>query len=124
MQHAPQFLKIVNDAKSRVPEVTVDQVRQMQSAGEKFEFIDCREDNEWTAGRANRIPASWQGHHRAGYRESRARSRCQGGDLLWRRFPFRASRRRVEKKWATPMCFRWAGGIKAWRDAGLPEEKG
>ena len=52
MQHSPEFLKLVNDAKSRVPEVTVRDVTNMQDAEEKFEFIDCREDNEWKAGHA------------------------------------------------------------------------
>ena len=52
MQHSPEFLKLVNDAKSRVPEVTIQDVLGMQDAQEKFEFIDCREDNEWKAGHA------------------------------------------------------------------------
>ena len=46
-QHAPGFLKIVNDAKSRVRETTVDDVKQRMDRGEKFLLIDVREDNEF-----------------------------------------------------------------------------
>ncbi len=50
MQHAPGFLKIVEDAKSRVRECTVADVAQMRARGEKFTLVDVREDNEWAAG--------------------------------------------------------------------------
>jgi rhodanese-related sulfurtransferase len=46
-QHAPGFLKLVNDAKSRVRELTVDQVRAKRDRGEKFQLVDVREDHEW-----------------------------------------------------------------------------
>jgi len=50
MQHASGFLKIVNDAKSRVKECTVADVAAMRQRGEKFTLVDVREDNEWAAG--------------------------------------------------------------------------
>ena len=50
MDHSEGFLKIVNDAKSRVRETTPEQVRQKQEAGESFHFVDVREDNEWDKG--------------------------------------------------------------------------
>ena len=50
MQHAPGFLKIVSDAKSRVRECTVADVAAMRSRGEKFVLVDVREDKEWAAG--------------------------------------------------------------------------
>jgi rhodanese-related sulfurtransferase len=46
-QHTPQFLKLVNDAKARVKELTVDQVKAKQDRGERFTLIDVREDHEW-----------------------------------------------------------------------------
>ena len=52
MIHSEGFLKIVNDAKSRVRETTPEEVRRRQQAGESFHFVDVREDNEWQAGRA------------------------------------------------------------------------
>jgi rhodanese-related sulfurtransferase len=46
-QHSPGFLKLVQDAKSRVRELTVDQVKTKQDRGERFVLVDVREDNEW-----------------------------------------------------------------------------
>ncbi len=46
--HSPRFLDVVNDAKQRVREVTVDDVKQMLDGGNPdFLLIDVREDNEW-----------------------------------------------------------------------------
>ena len=50
MQHAPGFLKLVNEAKKHVKECTVADVAQMRARGEKFILVDVREDNEWDAG--------------------------------------------------------------------------
>jgi rhodanese-related sulfurtransferase len=50
MQHAPGFLKIVEDAKSRIVECTIDEMRARQAAGEKFLVVDVREESEWAAG--------------------------------------------------------------------------
>lgn len=52
MEHSPGFLKIVNDAKSRVRQNTPEDVRGKQEAGESFFLVDVREDNEWQKGRA------------------------------------------------------------------------
>jgi len=47
MQHAPRFLKIVNDAKSRVKETTVDEVKQKLDHGDKVLLVDVREESEY-----------------------------------------------------------------------------
>ena len=47
MQHAPRFLKIVNDAKSRVKETTVDEVKQQLDNGNKVLLVDVREESEF-----------------------------------------------------------------------------
>jgi len=49
-KHSPGFLKIVEDAKKRVKECTVADVRAKQQRGEKFHLVDVREDTEWAAG--------------------------------------------------------------------------
>src|SRR5262249_7119830 len=46
-QHSPRFLKIVADAKSRVRELTVDQVKAKLDRGERFVLVDVREESEW-----------------------------------------------------------------------------
>ena len=48
--HAPQFLKIVQDAKSRIREVTINDVKPRIDAGESFHLIDVREESEYAAG--------------------------------------------------------------------------
>jgi rhodanese-related sulfurtransferase len=46
-QHPPRFLKIVNDAKTRVRETTVDDVKARLDRGEKFTLVDVREESEF-----------------------------------------------------------------------------
>lgn len=46
-QHPPRFLKLVEDAKSRVRETTVDEIKERLDRGEKFVLVDVREESEW-----------------------------------------------------------------------------
>lgn len=50
MAHPPKFLKLVDDAKKRVKETNVQEVKRRMDAGEKFLLVDVREDNEWAKG--------------------------------------------------------------------------
>jgi len=50
MAHSPQFLKLVQDAKKRVKETNVPDVKRRMDGGERFLLIDVREDNEWAKG--------------------------------------------------------------------------
>jgi len=52
MPHTPGFLKLVNEAKSRICEVTVEDVKRSRAAGQPFYLVDVREDSEWNAGHA------------------------------------------------------------------------
>lgn len=45
--HAPRFLKIVDDARARVRETTVDQVKARLDKGDVFHLIDVREESEF-----------------------------------------------------------------------------
>jgi rhodanese-related sulfurtransferase len=51
MAHAPQFLKLVNEAKKKIKETNVADVKRRIDAGEKFILVDTREDTEWASGR-------------------------------------------------------------------------
>src|SRR5258708_4419496 len=53
MKHSPGFLKIVDDAKSRVREVTVAETRERLAANPSALLIDTREDREWLSGHAS-----------------------------------------------------------------------
>ena len=50
MKHSPQFLKLVGEAKTRVKETNVPEVKKRMDGGEKFLLVDVREDNEWANG--------------------------------------------------------------------------
>ena len=52
MQHSPGFLKLVDDAKSRVREITIDQLKERLAANPGLVLIDVREESEWAAGHA------------------------------------------------------------------------
>ncbi|WP_166826948.1 rhodanese-like domain-containing protein [Thalassoroseus pseudoceratinae] len=49
-KHSPLFLEIVNDAKTRVQECNVDDVKQRLDAGVTFHLIDVREESEYANG--------------------------------------------------------------------------
>ena len=46
-QHPPRFLKIVDDAKTRVRETNVDEVKKRMDRGDKFLLVDVREESEY-----------------------------------------------------------------------------
>ncbi|MBI2926304.1 MAG: sulfurtransferase [Verrucomicrobia bacterium] len=52
MQHSSGFLKLVNDARTRIKELTIDQARARLTENPTAVLLDVREDNEWQAGHA------------------------------------------------------------------------
>ena len=52
MDHSPGFLKLVNDAKKRVNELSVAETRARLTANPKAVLMDMREDHEWQKGHA------------------------------------------------------------------------
>ncbi|HVV00549.1 MAG TPA: rhodanese-like domain-containing protein [Verrucomicrobiae bacterium] len=51
MNHSPGFLKIVNETRPHVREVTVEQARERLQKNPNAVLVDVREDKEWQAGR-------------------------------------------------------------------------
>lgn len=51
MLHNERFLAVVNDAKSRIRECTVDDVVAKREKGDTFHLVDVREESEWARGR-------------------------------------------------------------------------
>ena len=45
--HSPRFLEVVNDARSRIKELNVEQVKAKLDRGEKFFLVDVREESEF-----------------------------------------------------------------------------
>jgi rhodanese-related sulfurtransferase len=51
MAHSEAFLKLVNDAKTRVKQTNPEEVKARLDQGERLLLVDTREDNEWDKGR-------------------------------------------------------------------------
>lgn len=47
--HSPRFLQIVNDAKQRVRETNVEEVKARLDRKDKFTLVDVREESEYAA---------------------------------------------------------------------------
>lgn len=56
MKHSPGFLRIVDDAKTRIRELTVDDVKAMLDRNDRFHLVDVREESEWAKGH---LPTAW-----------------------------------------------------------------
>ena len=52
MDHSPEFLKIVNEVRPRITEITIAQARERLAANPNAVLIDVREESEWAAGHA------------------------------------------------------------------------
>ena len=122
-QHSPRFLKIVQDAKARVRELTVDQVKTKLDRGEKFHLVDVREESEWAKDHLPRAIFLGKGiierdieqkipgtvaeiilYCGGGYRSALAADNLQ--------------------KMGYTNVFSMDGGIRGWRERNYPLEKG
>lgn len=52
MAHNSGFLKLVNEAKSRIRQIDIEGYKRMVAEGEKHVLVDIREESEWAAGHA------------------------------------------------------------------------
>jgi rhodanese-related sulfurtransferase len=50
MKHSESFLRLVNEARSRIRETNVAEIRRRLDSGEKFALVDVREESEWARG--------------------------------------------------------------------------
>lgn len=121
-EHSPGFLKLVQDAKCRVREVTADQVKMKRDRGESFTLIDVREDNEWAQ---DHIMGAI--HLGKGIIERDAEQRlpdknaeivlyCGGG------FRSALAADNLQRMGYTNV-FSMDGGIRGWRESGYPVTK-
>lgn len=121
--HAPGFLQLVNDAKKNIRECTVEDVVKWKQEGRSFYFVDCREDNEWAAGRAQGAIHLGKGVIERDIeatipdKSAEIVIYCGGG--------FRSAlAAEALKKMGYQNPISMDGGIRAWRAARLPEDKG
>ena len=52
MVHTPGFLKLVDEAKSRIRQIDIDGYKSILAAGEQHMLVDVREDREFAAAHA------------------------------------------------------------------------
>jgi rhodanese-related sulfurtransferase len=123
MQHSPGFLALVNDVKTRVKECSIADVRARLDRGERFHFVDVREDNEFALDHAagarhigrgvlerdieNLIPDKSEPivlYCGGGFRSALAADNLQ--------------------RMGYSNVISMDGGIRAWREAGYPIETG
>ena len=119
MKHSEGFLRLVNDAKSRIREVTVDETRERMQSGKAVRLIDVREDNEWQVGRA-----AGSTHLAKGIieRDIEASVPDKSTELiLYCGGGFRSALAAdVLQQMGYTNVFSLAGGWKAWKDSGAP----
>jgi len=120
VKHSPEFLKLVNDAKSRVREVSIEETRRELEAG-TVKVIDVREDSEWAAGHARGAE-----HLGKGVIERDIEARVpdkNAGIILYCGGGFRSA---LSADSLQKMGYRnvasMAGGWRAWQEAGAPVE--
>lgn len=123
MKHNPGFLKVVDEARSRIKECTVADVNAKVDRGESFHFLDVREESEYAKDRAKGAR-----HLGRGILERDIESLipdkaaeivlyCGGG--------FRSALAADSlRQMGYTNVISMDGGIRAWREAGYPLEKG
>jgi len=122
MNHSPGFLKLCEEARKKVKEASVEDVFKRLSNGEKFHFVDVREDNEWEAGRAQGAKHIGKGIIERDIealipeKEAEIVLYCGGGYRS-------ALAAEVLQRMGYQRVISMMGGIKAWREKNYPEEK-
>ncbi len=50
MDHTERFEKICDEARSRIHETTIDEIKERMASGEEVRLVDVREESEWEDG--------------------------------------------------------------------------
>jgi rhodanese-related sulfurtransferase len=123
MKHSPGFVALVNEARKRIRECGIADVKARLDRGERFQFVDVREDCEFAVDRA-----AGARHIGRGVLERDVETLipdkgapivlyCGGG------YRSALSADNLQKMGYTNVVS-MDGGIRAWREAGYPLEKG
>ena len=118
MEHSKEFLAVVDDAKSRIREVSVDETVERVNNGAKL--IDVREDSEWFehakgAVHIGRGVIERDIVHNFPDKSTELILYCGGG------FRSALAADMLQKMGYSNVCS-MAGGWKAWKDAGAPTD--
>jgi rhodanese-related sulfurtransferase len=122
MAHSPEFLKLVNDAKSRIRETDINGYKTMLANGERPLLVDTREESEWAAGHAAGAVHLSKGiierdiEAKVPDKETRMVLYCGGG--------FRSALAAdALQKMGYANVISLDGGWRAWQQSGMPIER-
>ena len=120
MKHSEGFLKVVNDAKSRIREVSVAETQSRMKQDPEVKLIDVREDHEWEAAHAAGAIHLGKGiierdvENTIPDKSTEMILYCGGGYRS-------ALAADVLQRMGYTNVFSMAGGWKAWQEAGQPQ---
>jgi len=123
MQHAAGFLQLVEDAKTRIRELNVEQTRERLDSNPDARLIDVREDHEWQAGHARGAEHMGRGiierdiEQSVPDKETELILYCGGG---YRSALACDNLQRI----GYTNVYSMDGGWKAWKESGAPVEEG
>lgn len=122
MKHSPKFMEIVDDARGRIKECAVEDVKRMREAGERFELVDVREESEFANGH---LPGAR--HIGKGVLERDAESKLPDANakiVLYCGGGYRSALAadNLQKMGYTDVIS-MDGGFRGWTEAGLAVEK-
>ena len=123
MVHNPGFLKLVEEARRQIQECSIAEVRAKVDSGASFYFIDVREDHEFAKDHAAHARHLGRGILE---RDIEDLIPGQGTEIvLYCGGGYRSALavHSLQKMGYTNVKS-MAGGIRAWREAGYPMEKG
>jgi rhodanese-related sulfurtransferase len=123
MKHSPGFLALVDDAKRRVRQCAIADVKARLDRGERFQLVDVREDAEWAVDRAAGARHIGRGVLE---RDVEVLIPDKGAPIvLYCGGGFRSALAADNlQKMGYTNVLSMDGGIRAWREAGYPLEKG
>jgi rhodanese-related sulfurtransferase len=122
-QHSPRFVKLVDEVKKKVRELTVDQVRGKLERGEKIQLIDVREESEWAK---DHLPNATHLGKGILERDIEQRVPDTGAELvLYCGGGYRSALAADNlQKMGYTNVWSMDGGIRGWRERGYPLTKG
>jgi rhodanese-related sulfurtransferase len=122
VKHSPEFLKLVDDAKSRVREVSVDETRRKLDSSQAT-VLDVREESEWNAGHVRGAEHLGKGIIE---RDIEAKVPDKNAEIiLYCGGGFRSALSADNlQKMGYSNVYSMAGGWRAWQESGGPVKSG
>ncbi len=118
-KHATRFLEIVNDAKTRIREVTVQDVKTRLDSKAAFHLVDVREESEWAAGHLPRAVHLGKGIIERDIEQQIPDTNAE--IILYCGGGFRSALAAdALRKMGYENALSMDGGVRGWREAGLP----